>query len=306
MIRNNRRAGGSPRAAAASLCPESTDNRPPRTISAAYAAWCDCALATWPWSTCGRRVRSIGACFYDRPATLGLPSIVGVIALFDAANGQPLLFLESATVTRLRTAAATAVAVRHLAVPDAATLAVLGTGAQAAAHIAAVREVRPIERILVWGRDPAKTARFAAQHGAEATSAPAEAARQAAVVVTLTPSTDPYLALRDVRPGTLVAAVGSDAPGKRELHYDLLAAATLITDVTHQCAAVGELHHRPQTPVKAELGEIVLGTKTGREHADDLVVFDSTGTAVQDVAAAQALYTAAIKNGAGRPLPLRE
>ncbi|MGP3962405.1 ornithine cyclodeaminase family protein [Nonomuraea sp. 3N208] len=248
----------------------------------------------------------IGACFYDRPATLGLPSIVGVIALFDAANGQPLLFLESATVTRLRTAAATAVAVRHLAVPDAATLAVLGTGAQAAAHIAAVREVRPIERILVWGRDPAKTARFAAQHGAEATSTPAEAARQAAVVVTLTPSTDPYLGLRDVRPGTLVAAVGSDAPAKRELHDDLLAAAILITDVTHQCAEVGELHHRPQTPVKAELGEIVLSTKTGREHPDDTVVFDSTGTAVQDVAAAQALYTAAMKNGAGRPLPLWE
>jgi ornithine cyclodeaminase/alanine dehydrogenase-like protein (mu-crystallin family) len=246
----------------------------------------------------------IGACFYDRPATLGRPSIVGVIALFDAGNGEPLLFLESATVTRLRTAAATAVAVRHLALPDAATLAVIGTGAQAAAHIAAIRAVRPIERVVVWGRDQAKAERFAEQHDAVAARTAGEAALEATVVVTLTPSTSPYLGLADVRPGTLVAAVGSDAPAKRELHDDLLAAATLVTDVTHQCAKVGELHHRPSTPVKAELGEIVIGMKAGRERADDVVVFDSTGTAVQDVAAAQALYAAALKNGTGRPLPL--
>ncbi|MEW9556427.1 ornithine cyclodeaminase family protein [Nonomuraea sp. NPDC050783] len=248
----------------------------------------------------------IGACFYDRPATLGLPSIVGVIALFDAVNGQPLLFLESATVTRLRTAAATAVAVRHLARPDAATLAVLGTGAQASAHIAAIRAVRPIERTLVWGRDPVKTTRFAEEHGAEAAPTPSYASLPADVVVTLTPSTRPFLGLADVRPGTLVAAVGSDAPGKRELHDDLLAAATLITDVTHQCAEVGELHHRPETPVRAELGEVVLGVKTGRERADEIVVFDSTGTAIQDVAAARALHAAATKRGAGHALPLWE
>lgn len=83
-----------------------------------------------------------------------------------------------------------------------------------------------------------------------------------------------------MRPGTPVAAVGSDAPTKRELHDDLLTAATLITDVTHQCAEVGEPHHRLQTPVKAEPGEIVLGTKTGRERAGHIAVFDSTGTAV--------------------------
>ncbi|MFJ2033505.1 ornithine cyclodeaminase family protein [Streptosporangium sp. NPDC087985] len=248
----------------------------------------------------------IGACFYDRPATLGLPSIVGVIALFDGSNGQPLLLLESATVTRLRTAAATAVAVRHLALPHASTLAVLGIGAQAASHIEAIRAVRPIERVIVWGRDQAKAGRFAAEHGAHLAATPAEAARQAGIVVTLTPATQPYLGLQDVRPGTLVAAIGSDAPAKRELHDDLLAGAALITDVTHQCAEVGELHHRPETPVRAELGEIVLGAAPGRGNADEIVVYDSTGTAIQDVTAAQALYAAAVKNGAGQPLPLWE
>ncbi|MEQ4720427.1 ornithine cyclodeaminase family protein [Nonomuraea sp. B19D2] len=246
----------------------------------------------------------IGACFYDRPATLGLPSIVGVIALFDGSTGQPLMFLESATVTRLRTAAATAVAVRHLALPHASTLAVLGTGAQAAAHIAAIRHERPIERVIVWGRDRAKAERFAAGQNAESALTAHDAASQADVVVTLTPATSPYLGMTDVRPGALVAAVGSDAPEKRELHDDLLASAVLVTDVTHQCAEVGELHHRPGTPVRAELGEIVAGTAQGRKSAEEIVVFDSTGTAIQDAAAAQALYTAAVERGAGSSLPL--
>ncbi|MFI6740762.1 ornithine cyclodeaminase family protein [Nonomuraea sp. NPDC050451] len=248
----------------------------------------------------------IGACFYDRPATLGLPSIVGVIALFDGSTGQPVMFLESATVTRLRTAAATAVAVRHLALPHASTLAVLGTGAQAAAHIAAIRDVRPIERVIVWGRDRARTERFAIEHRAESARTAHDAASQADVVVTLTPATTPYLGVDDVRPGALVAAVGSDAPTKRELRDDLLAAAALVTDVTHQCAEVGELHHRPDTPVRAELGEIVTGLAKGRESAREIVVFDSTGTAIQDAAAAQALYAAAVERGEGRPLPLWE
>lgn len=246
----------------------------------------------------------IGSCFYDRPATLGLPSILGFIALFDGSTGQPLLLLESATITQLRTAAATAVAVRHLALPNASTLAVLGVGAQAASHVEAIRAVRPIDRVIVWGRDQAKAGRFAADHGAHVAATPAEAARQADIVVTLTPATQPYLGLRDVRPGALVAAVGSDAPTKRELHDDLLAGAALITDVTDQCAEVGELHHRPETPVRAELGEIVLGGTPGRMSADEIVVFDSTGTAIQDVVAAQALYTAAAKSGTGQALPL--
>ncbi|MFI6535655.1 ornithine cyclodeaminase family protein [Nonomuraea sp. NPDC050547] len=246
----------------------------------------------------------IGACFYDRPATLGQPSIVGVIALFDGGTGQPVLLLESATVTRLRTAAATAVAVRHLARPDAATLAVLGTGAQAASHVAAIRAVRDISRVLVWGRDPDKTARLAAAHDLTAAPSPGAAARAADVVVTLTPSTTPYLSLADVRPGSLVAAIGSDAPAKRELHADLLAGAALVTDVTHQCAEVGELHHRPDTPVRAELGEVITGARPGRLSADEIIVFDSTGTAIQDVAAAEALYRAAVARAAGTRLPL--
>ncbi|MFI6502047.1 ornithine cyclodeaminase family protein [Nonomuraea typhae] len=248
----------------------------------------------------------IGACFYDRPATLGLPSIVGVIALFDSATGQPMLFLESATVTRLRTAAATAVAVRHLALEGAATLAVLGLGAQAASHISAIRAVRDISRIVVWGRDPEKTARFAALHGAEPAPSPGAAAAAADVIVTLTPAGAPFLGLSDVRPGSLVAAVGSDAPHKRELHDDLLAGAVLVTDVTHQCAEVGELHHRPHTPVRAELGEVITKAKPGRLSAEEIIVFDSTGTAVQDVAAAEALYRAAVAASAGTSLPLWE
>jgi len=252
----------------------------------------------------------IGGCFYDRPATLGLPSIVGVIALFDAANGQPLALMESATVTRLRTAAATAVAARHLALPDASTLALCGVGAQAAAHVEAIAAVRPIERVLVWSRTPQRAERFAAEVGerygieAAAVAGHAEATRQSRIVVGLTPSREPYLRRGDVEPGTFVAAVGSDAPDKRELQADLLEDAAVVADVLHQCREVGELHHAPEVAVRAELGQVVIGERPGRQSAEEIVVFDSTGTALQDVAAAEALYRAASAEGSGSPLPL--
>ena len=258
----------------------------------------------------------IGACFYDRPARLGLPSIVGVIALFSGDDGQPLALMESATVTRLRTAAATAVAARHLALDGADTLALCGTGEQAAAHVDALLAVRPLRRILVWSRDQERAAAFAAdlagRHAVEASAVPepGQAIRESRIVVTLTPAREPYVDRRDVAPGTFVAAVGSDAPDKQELQAELLKDAAVIVDVLHQCAEVGELHHAIEAgaltadDVRAELGEVVTGARPGRLSPEEIVVFDSTGTAVQDVAAAQALYEAARKHDAGRPLPL--
>jgi alanine dehydrogenase len=258
----------------------------------------------------------IGACFYDRPARLGLPSIVGVIALFSGDDGQPLALMESATVTRLRTAAATAVAARHLALPDATTLALCGTGEQAAAHVEALLAVHSLRRILVWGRDRERATAFAAElaarHSVEASAVaePGQAIRDSGIVVTLTPAREPYVDARDVAPGTFVAAVGSDAPDKQELRVELLKDAVVIVDVLDQCAEVGELHHAIDAGVlsaggvRAELGEVLTGIRPGRLSPEEIIVFDSTGTAVQDVAAVQALYAAAVEQGAGRPLNL--
>lgn len=258
----------------------------------------------------------VGACFYDRPARLGLPSIVGLIQLFDGATGQPLAIMESALITRLRTAAATAVAVRHLARDDADTLAVCGAGAQAESHVRAIAAVRPLRRVQVWSRRAERAEALAAVArevtGAEVAVAgsPAEAAGDSAVVVTLTPSTTPLLRPGDVRPGTLVAAVGSDAPTKQELDVDLLATAAVVTDVTDQCGRVGELHHAVDAgvmtvdDVRAELGQVVAGLRPGRRDPDEIVVYDSTGTAVQDVAAAAHVYTTVLARSGGQPVDL--
>jgi len=122
------------------------------------------------------------------------------------------------------------------------------------------------------------------------------AAGDANLIVCLTPSTSPYLSAANVHPGTFIAAVGSDSPEKRELSTDLLAASALVCDVTSQCASVGELHHaldeRVMTlnDVRAEIGQVLIGTAKGRITDDEIIIFDSTGTGVQDTGPAAAVF----------------
>jgi ornithine cyclodeaminase/alanine dehydrogenase-like protein (mu-crystallin family) len=122
------------------------------------------------------------------------------------------------------------------------------------------------------------------------------AAGDANLIVCLTPATLPYLNAVDVRQGTTIAAVGSDTPEKRELSTDLLRSCALVCDVIYQCATVGELHHALNegvmtlNDVRAEIGEVLLGAAQGRLSEDEIVVFDSTGTAVQDTGPAAAVY----------------
>jgi alanine dehydrogenase len=218
---------------------------------------------------------------------IGTGGVSGVIGLFSGDDGRPLAFMESTTIHRLCTVAATAVATRHLARPGAQTLTMCGTDAQAAAHADAILAIRPLGRIVIWGHDLGQATRLAAEladrHRIDTSSATdlTRAVADSDIVLALTPASQPYLGRDDIRPGAFVAA-GSDRPGTRELHADLLADATVIAD---------------------ELGEIIVGTREGRRDDSEIVVFDSTATAVQDVAAAQALYQAALKQNAGLPLP---
>jgi alanine dehydrogenase len=219
-----------------------------------------------------------------RIGTSGTP---GMIALFRD-DGRPLAFMESATIHRLCTLAATAVATRHLARLGAQTLTICGTDAQAAAHADALLAIRPLGRIVIWGDDLGQATRLAAEladrHRID-TSAATNVSRAVAgsdIVVTLAPASQPYLGRDDIRPGTFVAAAGSEEAGTQELDPELLAGATVISD---------------------ELGDIIAGTRPGRRDDAEIVVFDSTATAVQDAAAAQALYQAALKQNAGHPLP---
>lgn len=198
----------------------------------------------------------VAAFFPELTTTLKQPSIVGLIELFDGANGRPLAVMESELITKLRTAAGTAVALDQLARADARRLLVCGTGAHALPHIEAVAAVRELESVHPWGRSLERAEATLAQVRerfpdlqtdiAQDVSA---AARRANLIVCLTSASSPYLHTSDVQPGTTIAAVGSDTPDKQELSTELLGSATLVCDVTHQCAHAGELHHALQAGV---------------------------------------------------------
>lgn len=245
--------------------------------------------------------------FPGNPAASGLPTIQGAVLLCDGETGSPLAILDSIEVTLRRTAAATALAGRHLARPDSSTMLLCGCGGQAAAQLAALRQILPLERIFAWDRDRAHAEKLSLQGaGIEVVDDLARAALESDVIVTCTTATDPFLTPAMVRPGTFVAAVGADSPRKSEIDPRLMGAAVVVTDSTAQCAAMGDLHHALAagvmaiSDVHAELAELVSGAKPGRTADDEVTLFDSTGTAVQDVAAAVSAYRRALASGAGR------
>jgi ornithine cyclodeaminase/alanine dehydrogenase-like protein (mu-crystallin family) len=236
--------------------------------------------------------------FPDNRARHGLPTIQGAVLLADASNGRPLALLDSLEITLQRTGAATAVAARHLARPDARTATICGCGAQAPLQLAALRHELNLHRVFAWDIDTTAAHAFAecvqAQSGlsVEAVTALPQATRISDVIVTCTPARVPFLGLDDVRPGCFVAAVGADNPAKSEIKPDLMAQATVVVDLLEQAVVMGDLHHaiaagaKRADDVAAELGQVVGGIRPGRQSPDQIIVFDSSGTGVQDVAAA--------------------
>ncbi len=258
----------------------------------------------------------VNANFPGNPERHGLPTVQGVIALFDAALGRPLALMDSIEITTLRTGAATAVAARHLARPDAAVAAIVGCGVQGRVQLRALARVRRLERAVAFDALPAASRRFAAELSAElgipiaAAGSVREATQAADLVVTCTPAQEFLVGPDDVRPGTFVAGVGADAEHKRELAPALLGRAAVVVDLLDQCAAFGDLRHAiaagacARGDVRAELGEVVAGRKPGRATPDEITVFDSTGMALQDAAAAVVVYERALASGAGLAVPL--
>jgi len=240
----------------------------------------------------------VNANFPGNPARLGLPTIQGMLALFDAESGAPLALMDSMSLTAIRTAAASAVAATWLASPQASVLAIVGCGAQARPHVAAINSVRPVTEVRAFDRDPGVLAQFlddvSHEHGVHAVAASnvVDATRSADIVVTCTPSRAPILGVNQVRPGAFVAAVGADHEHKHEVAPALLASAAIIVDDLDQCAAMGDLHHAidagvvTRASVRATLGDVIVDPARGRHGADEIVVFDSTGVGIQDVAAA--------------------
>ena len=254
--------------------------------------------------------------FPGNPSTNGLPTIQGVLSLHDATDGRVLAIMDSMEVTTIRTAAATAVAAKYLASGNPRSLLMIGCGNQGRSHLRALRHVRNIERVLAFDVDPSLAESYAEemtaelQVGVEVCSDYKSAARNSDVIVTTTPSHEPLLFKGDVSPGAFIAAVGADSDTKQEIASDLLASSTVVVDVLEQCATFGDLHHAIVTgamtrdDVYADLSEIVRGAKPARPSADEIIIFDSTGTALQDVAAAALLYERAVSAGQGMELDL--
>jgi alanine dehydrogenase len=244
---------------------------------------------------------------FPRNPAKGLPTIRGAVILSDADNGAPLAIMDSMSITALRTAAASAVAVKHLARDECDTALICGCGGQARAQLEALLCVRSPRRILAYDTDPERSATFARASGVDVSVASdlAEAARASDIIVTCTTAKRYFLTRAMVRPGAFIAAVGADNEDKQEIEPRLLAEAKVVTDMTEQARKIGDLHHALDAgamtveDVHAQLGEVVAGLKPGRESDTETIVFDSTGTGLQDVAAAIAAYRAASKQQAG-------
>ncbi len=236
--------------------------------------------------------------FFDNPK-LGLPSLNGLMVLFSATTGLVrAVLLDNGYLTDLRTAAAGAVAARHLAPEAVETAGVIGTGVQARLQIEAAYLERKFRRVLVWGRDAGRAQLcaddLAATLGIEArvVENPADLVRASQLVVTTTPSKEPLVRAEWLHPGLHITAMGSDTTGKNEINAEALALGDLyVADSAEQCRILGELRSAvaaglwQDRPV-VELGQVILGQAPGRRSDSDITIADLTGTGAQDTAIA--------------------
>lgn len=244
-------------------------------------------------------------------AALGLPNLSGLMMLFSARTGLlEAMLLDNGYLTAVRTAAAGAVAAKYMAPEIVETAGVLGTGEQARLQIEAAMLVRPISRVLVWGRDKAKAeacaADIAAANGvdAQARDDPAHVIRESQLVVTATPARAPILKRNWLHPGLHVTAMGSDMDGKQEIEPAALAAADLyVVDRLSQCALLGELRGARDFGLMGEdppeLGAVVSGDAAWRRAPDDITIADLTGTGAQDTTIATLALKVAKAAGLG-------
>lgn len=248
----------------------------------------------------------------------GLPLIQGVIVLCDGENGYPLAVMDSTEITMLRTGAATGVAAKFLARPDAQVATICGCGNQGRISLKALTRVRPLTRAYAFDLDESQAQRFANELAEElrievtAVKDLASAVRESEICVTCTPSKRYFLNREYVSAGTFIAAVGADSAEKQELDPTLMVEHKVVVDLLEQCATIGDLHHAlekglvTRAKVHAELGEVIAGQKAGRTSDEEIIIFDSTGMALQDVAAAAIVYEKAISAGKGVILNLGE
>jgi alanine dehydrogenase len=255
----------------------------------------------------------INANFPGNPSRRGLPTIQGLIVVMDVDSGAPLGILDSTLITTLRTAAATAVAAKHLALQSSRTMTIIGCGIQGRAHAEALLRVRAITKVFAFDAGPATAAVFGQHLGVEIvrTASIRDAVAESDIVVTCTPSRSPILFIEHRHAGLFIAGIGADNPEKNELAPELLAQSRVVPDILDQAAAMGDLHHAiavgamTRDDVHGQLADILCGRISGRRDDDEVFIFDSTGTALQDVATASIALTRAMERGVGVEVAFR-
>jgi len=248
----------------------------------------------------------------DNPEKFDLPTVMGTMIYSDPETAVPLAIMDGTELTMKRTGAAAAVATDHLAVADATSLGIVGAGVQSYTQLDAIAEVRDISTVVVSDVRDEAVDRFVEVYGDafDVRRGSIEEAGHCDVLSTVTPVEEPIVSREDVGDHTHVNAMGADAEGKHELADELLLDATVVIDDFEQCTHSGEVNVpwsegvMDADDIYGEIGEIVTGIIDGRTSEDGVTVFDSTGLAIQDVAAAHVVYEHAADNENGTPFEL--
>ncbi len=244
--------------------------------------------------------------YWPGNAARGLTNHQSTVFLFDADTGQCRAVVGGNLLTALRTAAASAVSIRHLARADARVLGMIGAGHQSAFQMRAALQQRDFTKVIGWNLHPEKLRHL--QEIAAGLGLPFETVdldqmgAEADVIISITSSFAPILMANQVSPGTHIACMGTDTKGKQEVEAELLAKSTLFTDEVAQAISIGECQHAisagliDQSAITA-IGQVINGTHSGRTSDSEITLFDGTGVGLQDLAVARAVVELAIKTG---------
>lgn len=238
--------------------------------------------------------------------TKGLTNHQSTVFLFDADTGQAKAVVGGNLLTALRTAAASAVSIKHLAREDAKVLGMIGAGHQSAFQMRAAVEQRNFEKVIGWNLHPEMLVRL--EETANELGLPYESVdldrlgAEADVIISITSSFEPILKAAQVTPGTHIACMGTDTKGKQEVETALVGQAKLFTDEVAQSATIGECQHAVAAGIVSEdniieIGAVINATHPGRTSDEDITLFDGTGVGLQDLAVASATVELALQKG---------
>ncbi|MCY4305410.1 MAG: ornithine cyclodeaminase family protein [Aestuariivita sp.] len=242
--------------------------------------------------------------YWPQNETRGLTNHQSTVILFDADTGRVKALVGGNLLTALRTAAASAVSIKHLAPANASVLGMIGAGHQSAFQMRAAVQQRNFDKVVGWNYHPEMLSRL--EHTAKELGLPfepvslEELGAQSDVIISISSSFEPLLLNDHVTPGTHIACMGTDTKGKQEVETALLSRATVFTDEIAQSISIGEAQHAIASGILAEsqiseIGAVINGDHPGRRDCNEITLFDGTGVGLQDLAVASVAVSLALE-----------